>query len=50
MNPEELVNAIGAIAELAVAFYHSAIESGADKDEAKMLTKILVQTLMGKNN
>jgi len=42
----EMINALGALAEMALVFYRSAIQAQATPDEAKTLTIAYMEALM----
>lgn len=41
---KELITATGALAEITVLFYHSAMKAGAKPEEAMALTSVFLQT------
>ena len=43
---KEMINALGALSEMALVFYRSAIQAHATPDEAKILTTAYMEALM----
>ena len=42
----QLINSIGAVAEISVLFFKSCLKSGASETEASALTKIFLETMI----
>lgn len=47
---QEMVDGIGAMAEIMALTYKAMINAGLDTDEAEVLTKSLIEVIIGQNN